>query len=782
MSTKKQHTTGDPGAPALPSSASATRSPTVHAAADASNPDSPKASNAASESASASTQTPTHLPRTPRLKAIEVENFKGIGRPLRIDLRPITLLFGHNSAGKSTVLHAFCYANEILNHNNLDADTTSAGGHNVRLGGFDNLIHSHDPTKHVRFRFDLDLNDWKIPQHLVDRIANEYDASPNFIDGTDWLQEPVTSAWVDVVVSRSQGTLAVTSYEVGINDVYLGRLYLRDASNVTLEVNGAHPLLFRPSLIDLENLDPSARTTFATLTSEIQSEEESQQVDQFTDGNATIASFEPKRLQELRNERLGLLRREYGRQLRSSAESAGLLGHRPAAAKGDNARMWSYSTIRTSVFNSALPPWDELLAIQTDDLGDYDSVATKPNFFTDSADNFRVIMSFLLVGVGATLANELTSFRYIGPVRDLHPDTGVGARTSGTRFWADGSAAWELLCDRATPGGRSFIDDVNDWLTREDRLDAGYRVEDQSYVELSADTPLVAASRDLAGLGVSFADELDGDLLDRWIIEQFGLLTDYLNERTRDALIEEVKSDKPFDPKTTRLRDLVYASALDYVKSMHAAANEAVPPQLAPIVTELLLRNAASAHVRYREFLAVNEILLGNERPEIMQLLKGIASARLHTRLRLVSTSAQLPLSTADIGVGISQVLPVLVAALDPNRPGLTAIEQPELHVHPRLQVQLGELFVPRDQRHRIFLLETHSEHLLLRLLRRILETTNGTLPADTPSLKPDDLSVVFIEQHGGDTRATRLPIDTTGEFTVPWPHGFFEERHAELF
>ena len=62
--------------------------------------------------------------KSPLVTAVEIENFKGIGRPVRIDLRPITLLFGRNSAGKSTVLHALCYAHEILSHRNVDAHKT----------------------------------------------------------------------------------------------------------------------------------------------------------------------------------------------------------------------------------------------------------------------------------------------------------------------------------------------------------------------------------------------------------------------------------------------------------------------------------------------------------------------------------------------------------------------------------------------------------------------------------------------------------------------------------
>ena len=73
------------------------------------------------------------------LTAIEVENFKGIGRPIRIELRPITLLFGPNSAGKSTILHALHYAHEVLSRRNFDPDETHHGGHFLDLGGVPEL-------------------------------------------------------------------------------------------------------------------------------------------------------------------------------------------------------------------------------------------------------------------------------------------------------------------------------------------------------------------------------------------------------------------------------------------------------------------------------------------------------------------------------------------------------------------------------------------------------------------------------------------------------------------
>ena len=168
---------------------------------------------------------------------------------------------------------------------------------------------------------------------------------------------------------------------------------------------------------------------------------------------------------------------------------------------------------------------------------------------------------------------------------------------------------------------------------------------------------------------------------------------------------------------------------------------------------------------------------------QIDALAGGIAHAPVRREVQLIATSgADLHVRTSEIGVGISQILPVVVAALDPDRPAVTAIEQPELHVHPRLQVELGDLFAEQAARGGAFLIETHSEHLMLRLLRRIEETGSGELPEGKPALKPDQVSVVYVDQIDGEVRATRLRIDETGEFIDHWPQGFFDEREDELF
>ena len=153
-----------------------------------------------------------------------------------------------------------------------------------------------------------------------------------------------------------------------------------------------------------------------------------------------------------------------------------------------------------------------------------------------------------------------------------------------------------------------------------------------------------------------------------------------------------------------------------------------------------------------------------------------------HQRISLIDTNSNTRLQPRDVGVGISQVLPVVVAALEPSA-SLVCIEQPELHIHPAIQVGLGDLFIEGAlKKGTQFLIETHSEHLILRLLRRVRETTDGELPPGLPEVKPEHIGVLYVDNGECGMRITSLPIDETGEFTERWPKGFFVERGEELF
>jgi hypothetical protein len=147
--------------------------------------------------------------------------------------------------------------------------------------------------------------------------------------------------------------------------------------------------------------------------------------------------------------------------------------------------------------------------------------------------------------------------------------------------------------------------------------------------------------------------------------------------------------------------------------------------------------------------------------------------------------------SLQDVGVGVSQVLPVIINAFGKQNEFI-AIEQPEIHIHPALQAELGDLFIESalGENKNTFLLETHSEHLILRLLRRIRETAEGDMedwPEDLrkacpDGIRPEDVAVLYVEPGEEGAKVIELPITPDGDFSRPWPGGFFGERSKELF
>ena len=293
---------------------------------------------------------------------------------------------------------------------------------------------------------------------------------------------------------------------------------------------------------------------------------------------------------------------------------------------------------------------------------------------------------------------------------------------------------------------------------------------------------------------------------------------------------------------------------------------------------------------------------------EVLQLGYTIKQPEPGQNFQLHDENNEIDVGLSDVGVGIAQVIPVVVGALD-DSPNTFAVEQPELHVHPAVQVALGDVFIDsaknREQAHeqaiaeflpkikkivefllkiekafelleeskrmenpnkellefieskknkkkypefidefiewskkkdpdpefifekdpdpefiflmlkenleiikkiieiikkmnekifdaisnRPILIETHSEHLLLRLLRRVRETMRRRRRAETAEseqpcyeLTPDDLSVIYVRPTPTGIKFTPINVTEDGDFDAPWPEGFFEERDSEWY
>jgi len=141
-------------------------------------------------------------------------------------------------------------------------------------------------------------------------------------------------------------------------------------------------------------------------------------------------------------------------------------------------------------------------------------------------------------------------------------------------------------------------------------------------------------------------------------------------------------------------------------------------------------------------------------------------------------------LDITDVGFGISQVLPVIVQCFLAKNDSLTIIEQPEIHLHPKLQAELTDLFIDvachednkdedEDTEHhnKIFLIETHSEYMIKRLRRRMAEG----------SISPSDVALYYIEPRKKKNEVAqvyRIPISEIGE--VDWPSEYYGSALAD--
>lgn len=156
---------------------------------------------------------------------------------------------------------------------------------------------------------------------------------------------------------------------------------------------------------------------------------------------------------------------------------------------------------------------------------------------------------------------------------------------------------------------------------------------------------------------------------------------------------------------------------------------------------------------------------------------------RYENELIFTDISSNTTVTPKDMGLGISQLLPILISTLSFKNTSLY-LEQPELHLHPSVQSELADEFIRSSkEQNNTFMIETHSEHLLLRIMKRMRHTAENKPDRDkTLDLTPDDVCLLYVDNNGETTYINELELDEDGALLDPWPNGFFEEGHKERF
>lgn len=671
------------------------------------------------------------------LTAMRLGNFKAFAGTQRLPIKPLTLIFGANSSGKSSLIHGLLLAQQALRSGDFDGRPLAGDG-SIDLGGFTEYVHRRDPSGQVYWEAEVDAADLREREWVRDPMAGGVgdllSAVRRLRVGVTIGMPPVDSA--DGTVTRPQ--VGVRSYELWSDERSLLRIsHRQDDGRLHFDrLDTAHPMMNKllravvettTTVVAVHTEDmESARAIVDTLLDDLACEPGA-----LLPGNVTIGTRE-----------------------QTLTELASLQPIGRGTRAGDIA----------AVVRLFLPRR----------LGD------------------------LLTAVHRVVEEELARVLYLGPLRSYPPRDlifmqGVGRRSpSPLERDPRGDSVWEVLATDAAIRER-----VDDWLSSPTRLQTRYKLAVQKLVDFQVlqdplgrvlaplDTVTREAREDYEDEGERAADvsEVENEFQGRSDEE---LLAEHAHvERLLERLTAEFRAQLGFGEEVDD--ELRRAESEDEARSLVELQRDYEKQRMS-------LREEM-ADARTRLLMIERTLRLREERDRVSELRGGVVDAVIEELQKISGVPVQLLLhdlrsntrvSHRDVGVGVSQILPVLVGAFAAHG-RIVAIEQPELHLHPALQAELGDLFISSalGGRENRFILETHSEHLILRIMRRMRDTVNGKRPDGIPPVRPEDVAILYVEPKSESEPASvvrELELDEEGDLLDPWPGGFFEEGFRERF
>jgi ABC-type ATPase involved in cell division len=743
------------------------------------------------------------------LKALTLENFKGIREPVRIEFAPLTLLFGPNNAGKSTIVQALMYAREVFERKNCDAGRTQLGGDVIDLGGFANLVYGHDLSRVIRMRFDLDLRgpgnglrddpDWVRESKLDAMVGDTFRNAPKKLDffAAGSAAKRLLDVWVEVEIAWSDAVRrpVIRTYSVGTNDETYATISYddqRDEASLSYFNFGVYPFGTRYRIADASDFDWALACLVRDL---FRHWINKQGLDGIVEKDARIGMSGEERTTTQRH----LSRADFDTLVSDFINGTGSFpDDQPDMVRLRQNRIELAQEIARGRSTPAAEP-EEWLGLE---LSEFLSIPSSPAL-SAAVQDYPDLESEQRTGQNEQ--HEPALFKSLDDAPDTAPAVSDSVAKE-SRDYCFEDRLWEW-------SGSSHYDDeeVDSWL-----LEFFVALIRRDYIPETQDCALPLTQHDSALPDWRRTIEIAGRCWrpdePEWL--EFWEYPAYAQEYLKDLLTTAIVG--PGKQLLKALQNAIYLSPFREMPPRHYQPARSPEPRrwangLAAwdsiMLRDKVFADAVNAwlsgkdrfnsgfavDLRHYHELEVDSPLLcsGDEESEA-----GLSLSALRERLRQLPQGRRLQirdlrdlrsgitLFPQDLGVGISQVLPVIVAALH-SESGVVMIEEPESNIHPAFQVVLADLFITQAKANpdMLFLIETHSEHLMLRCLRRIRETSEGEVLDTEPSLKPEDIAVHFVEPgEGGPPSIHRIRINEDGEFLDPWPRGFFRERGKELF
>jgi len=640
-----------------------------------------------------------------KITQVSLTNFRSFKDTQVIDLAPVTLMFGPNSAGKSSIFSALFYIQQILDKKQCDPMYIDALNKKY-VGGFKNLVHKRDLDSviKIKIKYELGAKPSRSYTYLYPLIEKDLDIK---------LESPVKKAIsisteFEIAWSKTNNKAYIKTYTVELDDSKIATIESEDGSKASITfLNYIHPLLLpanhdewlrtqetsKAKLHYYNQLEVYGNDVYAPPEDDGKdifeklgiTAVEDLSFEETPNGKKAVVSLDASKVKEDYKKIFGDIPYDEEKyQLYISETITNIL--KSINLCSDDV----YVSTLHELINSSEWEKDKYIKIQAHHEYDFlhnpievfdvkDIGALPPlgrklfnSLDLDDVKKSEIVSELLSDVLVAPLDNLLAILKKsisIGPIRKIIDANYQPLPYIEQKDWFDGSAAWSYL----EKADLDTLKKINTWMSDEDKLNLGYGIA-----------------------------------------------------------LKEVQST---------------------IKTFNI--------------------NNASSKINANNRLEVKV----HDNSDYISSNEGREEKKYH--YTIIDKFNHIPVTPSEVGTGVSQLMPLIIAAVS-QEGGIVACEQPELHLHPRIQVAIADLLTQNIDNVN-YLVETHSEHLILRLLKRIRQHTDNELPKGLEFIKKSDVAIIYLEPTENGVIANKIGITEDGEFTDNWPHGFFSERHKEL-
>lgn len=737
-----------------------------------------------------------------KVKRFGFNNFKPYGDKVQsFSKKPIILIYGPNSIGKSSFIHINAYNNFIHKTKNLNLENTNMFGDEINLGGFSKFIHKRDKNNSLKLEYEFEDCSDAIIDYLGLSSHSQFDLDALSKFSIQDIEEIIKKSeyyTAEILSGLNQESLFGISHPRAENEIeslkikrknnnsclyvypnesnFLRYIYGKEINSGRLidvfyktipyihsndykedefdtdeyvDIN----LSDKKQAINLENIDEKNYFISDVLIpyfineAKLQYTLENSNLYRFIDKPTELNSEAIKKISEMTISFISQLieKNKVFITLKESPISLKIIAEIKYITRPSQSEELEELNIVSVSYYINHQLFDKLTYEDRVD-GQGLSVYRERNYFgtTVVPDVLNNLPDFLKdqIYFNAEQMNYPVDF-YQDPINRLHEDT-----TS-------------ILFLSYKMGYNDLVGVFNDMLGFNDMQYIGplrfYPERDSSFKELDSNKSIIPDSQ--ASWSYLKKDEKLRENINKWLKDQNKLKTPY-----------EIKYRKLYDLSRflSEVENLSFDEIIDKYLNTYK-------------------ENTSSEDFDWDEDTWIIQDEIFKEKDKNLMF-----SAILKKIMKLSDNKEELvfedlrngtQISNRDLGLGISQILPVLIAT-NHQKNTTIVIEQPELHLHPAVQCEIADEFIRSYKANKNeFLIETHSEYLLLRIMKRMRWQSENKEDRDKSlDITPDDVCLLYVDTNGETTYLNELELDEDGSLLDPWPNGFFEEGHKERF